>query len=380
MLRFTIATVLMSHGSLALGDCRIGDYAKCDGTTEDTIVIQQMLESCASAGRKIVFPSQRTCVTQPLNLSSHTTIVFEQGAVLRAGQNISWNRDTPGRPMVSATNVSNVTIMGQGTFDGHGDQWWDESIPHPMRPQLVGFYNASDVWLQDFTLLNSAKMHLDMYGARFRVRGIKVRSPNVISTDGIDIGVTDAHISDVDVKNGDDCIVIKRTSQNVLVENSIVSQGHGLGVGTSGNPYMRNITFRNILVNDTMDGIFFKFKGHQKGSVSDVRFENITILNARRYALGIDQQIRNLKPTGTQISITNVTFTNVSGNSLSQAGFFLCKAEYPCLGIQFDRVHIEAHVPCEFHNTYGTGSDVYPLDCVPPNGSTDAWAEQQMLV
>merc|ERR1712039_540116 len=98
-----------------------------------------------------------------------------------------------------------------------------------------------------------------------------------ISTDGIDVGVTDAHISDVDVQNGDDCIVMKRTAQNVLVENSIVSQGHGLGLGTSGNPNMRNITFRNIIVNGTMDGVFFKFKDDQDGTVDDVRFENIRI-------------------------------------------------------------------------------------------------------
>lgn len=276
--------------------------------------------------------------------------------------------------MVTGENITNVTITGKGTFDGMGHQWWADSVPHPMRPQLVGFYNASDVRLFDFLLRDAGRMHLDMYGSRFRVHGLTVRSANVISTDGLDVGVTDAHISNVDVMNGDDCIVMKRTARNVLVENSYVSQGHGLVMGTSGGVDMHNITFRNIVVNNTMDGIWIKFKDNQHGSVSDILFENITIINAQRYAVGIDTQIIQGWPPVhdpnctrcTRIPITNVTFRHVTASSQQFAGTFYCKPQYPCKQIQFDDVHITAPKGCFFNNTFGSSSEVSPASCSPP--------------
>merc|ERR1712216_10015 len=166
------------------------------------------------------------------------------------------------------------------------------------------------------------------------------------------------------------------TARNVLVENSYVSQGHGLVLGTSGNVDMHNITFRNIVVNDTMDGIWIKFKDDQKGSVSNILFENITIINAQRYGVGIDQQIiqgwppvhePNCGTKCTRIAITNVTFRKVSASSQQYAGTFFCKSAYPCRGIRFEDVHIAAPKACIFNNTYGSASNVAPPSCDPPS-------------
>ena len=222
--------------------------------------------------------------------------------------------------------------------------------------------------LSDFILLNAAR-HLGLYGARYRVTNLTVQCANVISTDGVGIGAIDAHLSGLDTTNGDDCIAIKKTAQNVLIENSVVRQGHGLVVGTTGDPNIRNITFRNILVNGTMDGCKIKFKDDQHGSISDAHFENITLVQVARYGMGIDSEIRDKKPEkgGTRVTINNIAFSSIRGSAQEAVGHFSCKTgPLARKGIVVEDVNITAPGGCFFNNTIGSGMQVYPASCVPP--------------
>ena len=54
-------------------------------------------------------------------------------------------------------------------------------------------------------------------------------------SDGIDVAATNVLIRNVDIANGDDSICIKSPSADVLVEDSVVSAGNGLVVGTAGS-------------------------------------------------------------------------------------------------------------------------------------------------
>lgn len=435
--KVAVSICIIQLSVAAATSCNIGTVARCDNITDDTAAIQAVLDTCSRDMQLIVFPGNRTCLTQPLNLSSHTAIWFEPSAVLRAGDKDTWDRTTPGRTMITAENITNVTITGHGTLDGAGAQWWhsgpqvpcmdwcdisgqcskgqtcaqltekyscdkyyqegqpyagwcdktcrvcaqlpklvqplelpsSQLSPKLLKPVLMQFHNTTDVVLSDFTLLNAARQHLGLYGARYRVSNLTVQCANVISTDGVGIGAIDAHLSGLDITNGDDCIAIKKTAQNVLIENSVVRQGHGLVVGTTGDPNIRNITFRNILVNGTMDGCKIKFKDEQHGSVSDVHFENITLVQVARYAMGIDSEIRDKKPEkgGTRVTINNITFSSIRGSAQDAAGHFSCKTgPLACKGIVVEGVNITAPRGCFFNNTFGSGVQVYPGSCVPP--------------
>jgi len=365
-----VVSIVIQLSVAASTDCNIGTVARCDNITDDTAAIQAVLDSCSRAKQLIVFPGNQTCLTQPLNLSSNTAVWFENNATLRAGDKDTWDRKTPGRTMITAEDITNVSITGHGTVDGDGAKWWGPPKVLPeFKPVLIQFLNTTDVVLSDFTLLNAARQHLGLYGARYRVTNLTVRCANVISTDGVGIGAIDAHLSGLDITNGDDCIAIKKTAQNVLIEDSVVRQGHGLVVGTTGNPDIRNITFRNILVNGTMDGCKIKFKDNQKGSVSDVHFKNITLVQVARYGMGIDQQVRNKNPEkgGTKVTINNITFSSIRGSAQEAVGHFSCKAgQLACKGIMLDEVNITAPQGCFFNNTFGSGAEVYPSSCIPP--------------
>ena len=91
------------------------------------------------------------------------------------------------------------------------------------------------------------------------------------------------HIRGADIKNGDDSICMKSPAQDVLVESSTVRQGNGFVVGTSDDADFRNITFRNCTAIGTAFGIHIKFKDQQTGSVRDITFEDINIVDPQRH-------------------------------------------------------------------------------------------------
>ena len=118
-----------------------------------------------------------------------------------------------------------------------------------------------------------------------------------------------------------------------------------------------------------MDGCKIKFKDNQHGSVSDVHFENITLVQVARYGMGIDSEIRNKKPEkgGTRVRINNITFSSIRGSAQVAAGHFSCKTgPLTCKGIVVEGVDITAPHSCFFNNTFGSGMQVYPTSCAPP--------------
>ena len=150
-------------------------------------------------------------------------------------------------------------------------------------------------------------------------------NPRWVNTDGFDIHATDVHIRGVDVTNGDDSICappllrvlsalfpchqpgqdlgllvchgagMKSPARDVIVEDSVVRQGNGLVVGTSDPVAISNISFRNCTTLATHFGCHIKFKDQQRGHVSGVVFEDISIVNPSGYAIGIDQDGQSLR-------------------------------------------------------------------------------------
>ena len=287
MMRHLIFTIYIIAACAV--DCNVvKDFgAACDGTADDSQQIQRALNECNN-GRYVIFPSDRTCLSQPLTLPSRDAwLVFEPNATLKAGS--KW---TTGQSFISASGATNVSITGPGTFDGSGAQWWTGSNKTPNRPKLLELQNCTHVWLEGFTILNPAAWSTSLSGADFGIHNISIRSPNYLiapNTDGIDLAVDGAHISNADIKNGDDSICMKSPARNILVENSTVRQGNGLVVGTSDHADFANITFRNCTAIGTLFGAHIKFKDAQVGHVDGVRFENIHIVDPWSYAIGINQ-------------------------------------------------------------------------------------------
>ena len=366
-----------SSSSRRLRECEdVRSYgAKCDSVSDDTAALQAAIDACTPQRRRVVVGSG-LCLSQPLTLRTHTELFVSHGATLKAGR--KW---LDGRPFVYAANATNVGIMGNGTIDGSGAQWW---LPHgqPGRPHLIRFDNVSHVLLENLTLLDAANHFTNLHGAHYRIYGVTMRSPPshiAPNTDGVNVKCSDVHVRGCDITNGDDSVVMKAPSQDVLVEDTIVRQGNGFVVGTADDTFehiFRNITFRHSAAKNTTFGCHIKFKGSQSGIVDGVRFENIDVWDPKHYAIGINANGQSLGQRalgaglGSNVSIANVSFVRINARA-PEAGRFTCNAgALQCHGIRLEHVHVQ--VPpgnttgCTFVNAVGQGMDVSPASCVPP--------------
>ena len=353
--------------------------AKCDSATDDTAALQAAIDACAPRRRRVVVGGGR-CLSQPLTLRTHSELLVAKGATLKAGR--KW---VDGRPFVYAANATGISIVGNGTIDGSGAQWW---LPHgqPGRPHLIRFDSVSDVLLENLTLLNPANHFTNLHGDHYRIYGVTMRSPPshiAPNTDGVNTKCSDVHVRGCDISNGDDSVVMKAPSRDVLVEDTVVRQGNGFVVGTADDTFehvFSNITFRRSVAENTTFGCHVKFKDSQSGIVDGVRFEDIEVRDPTHYAIGINANgqsstagLRAGLGLGSNVSIANVSFVRISGRA-PEAGRFTCNAgALQCRGIRLDHVHIEVppgnatHATgCTFTHAVGVGVDVSPASCVPP--------------
>ena len=292
------ATKVVGHVSHDISCSLTNEVGQCDGSANDTRVIQNMLAECCGNMLPVTILEGAICTSGPLDLPDHCVFEIQSGATLRALNRSEWPQPASGanvQNFISVQGRDNVTLSGGGVIDGQGAGWWPAKFapkPEEGRPLLLFFDATDNVVIENLTLVNAAKFHVDICGGEnYTVRYLTIRSPDyeiAPNTDGIDIAATNVHVYGCDVQNGDDSLCIKSPAHNVLVEDSVVSQGNGLVVGTANVANVSNITFRNIFANDTAFGCHIKFKPGQYGEVHDIRFENISIYQVASHSIPLN--------------------------------------------------------------------------------------------
>jgi polygalacturonase len=245
--------------------------AVSDGTTDNTAAIQTAIDRCAAHGGGVVpITGGGTYVTGPIQLRSRIFLRIDAPAVLKnttdhtqyqpafIGYPFRFANDPtvtgtgpalPGKPeaMISAVNVEDAGIFGDGTIDGSGNvpaaaatpdnpkalSWWQlaanaksltsypgfPDIPTSNglpRPWLVEFYQSRRIFIGGVLLTNSPMWDLGLrYDTDVVVDGLRVfndatdptGAPN---TDGIDlVGSHDVFLTRLDINTGDDNVAMK---------------------------------------------------------------------------------------------------------------------------------------------------------------------------
>lgn len=196
------------------------------------------------------------------------------------------------------------TSTGIGTFDGRGSNWWGfPGIGYlelgENRPRLMSLDNGKGLLFENIMFKDSPYWtfwvtHVD--GLEVRNCEIDARRDHTadhhnlielsaFNTDGFDVTGKNVWIHDCKIWNQDDCIAAKDGSENMLFER-IEASGLGLTIGSIGNSSVRNITFRDIHMKNTVKGIYSKFRGGS-GVIQDVVFENIVMDSPSQYAIWI---------------------------------------------------------------------------------------------
>jgi polygalacturonase len=302
-----------------------------DGASVNTVAIQKTIDACSAAGGgTVVVPAlgegKSTFVSGALFLKKGANLRIEKGAMLKGSTRVA---DYPviesrfegiERPvmaaLLNAIDLEGITVSGEGTIDGSGDQWLANfprggrgrgpaptsapgGSPAPasrprggggqtvltaprtgiltrtaeiplvlpggtlMKPRLVCFTNCTNSAIKNLTLQNQAIwcLHI-LYCTDFLADNLQIHEPlhRIPSSDGIDIDSSKrVRVDHTTIEANDDCISIKSGKDedgrrvNRPCEEILIVNSH-MAYGQGGVAMGSEVSgmIRNVEVRDTL--------------------------------------------------------------------------------------------------------------------------------
>lgn len=350
--------------------------AKPDGRTLDTKAINRAISACSTAGGgTVIFPAGQY-VSGSIDLLSNVTLQLEAGAVLVGSTNLedyvmekaAGSTEPTRSSLLTARNANNVAITGRGAIEGNGMFFVDpvklkvsEKLDYDkkytrqggdfMNPKygtadgpledkdrpyhLLRFFNCTNILISGITIRNSPLWTIHcLQCERVNISGIAIYSfgsgRRVPNDDGIDLSDSrDVHISDCDIENGDDSIVVLGGQRITVANCTLSSRSSAIRVGFAGAD-IRDCVFANLVIFDSNRGIAVNVRG--SNSIENVLFSDIMIqtrlMTGHWWGKGEPIQVSALpwNPKIKQIGhIKNVRFRNITAESPSGIIVYGCE-------------------------------------------------------
>jgi polygalacturonase len=352
--------------------------AKGDGATKDTVAIQKAIDTCAANGGGTVALSAGTYISAPIVLKSNTTLQLNKGTTLLGSPD---HADYPAitmfhlpdlQPLVSATNASNVAIIGEGTIDGNGESWWQEArsiegsgilgSAHP-RPKLIIFDHCKNVRVEGVTIQNSPMWQLvPYYSDNVVIRKVRILAPqHSPNTDAIDpFSSSNVVIDHVYADVGDDDVAIKSgpinspgpddPSKNITITDCTFMHGHGLSIGSELAGGAQNIRAERITFEGTDNGIRVKSNRDRGNDVGNFVFRDITMKDVKN-PIVISEYYPKVMPTADEAAqpvgrltphFHDIVLENVTATGAEVAAVIVGLPESPVAHVVLKNVNIAA--------------------------------------
>ncbi|WKT49418.1 Parallel beta-helix repeat [Fusarium oxysporum f. sp. vasinfectum] len=236
-------------------------------------------------------------------------------------------------PLISFTG-NNLLIEGAAghSIDCEGKRWWDGkgSNGGKKKPKFFSAHSLKNSNIKNLNVLNTPRHQLGrLWRSHGQLSGDSLGGHN---TDAFDVGSsTGVYISGAVVKNQDDCLAIN-SGTNITFTGGNCSGGHGLSIGSVGgrsDNTVKTVRILNSSISNSDNGVRIKTVSGATGSVSDVKYDTITLSNIAKYGIVIEQDYENGSPTGTPtagVPITDVTINKVTGTVKSSGTdvYILC--------------------------------------------------------
>jgi polygalacturonase len=311
--------------------------ADADEQKLDTARIQAAMDGCKPGMAVELKPDgeNNSFLTGPLELRSGVTLLIDEGVTLYGSRDpkvyempnpdakpgdptapivCGTTRPRPGqfgqqapipagtgprrggcRPLISASNVTNAAVMGDGTIDGRGYarllgkdfSWWEMARRAEPKDdiyfstRLIVANHADGLVLYRITLHNSPNFHVSVNGTNgFTAWGVHLLTPvdkklDARNTDGIDPGnSTNVTIAHSWIDNGDDNVAIKANVQHISVLDDHFYTGHGMSIGSeaTGDAFL---LVDGLTEDHTTSGIRIKSNVTRGGYDHDLTYRNI---------------------------------------------------------------------------------------------------------
>lgn len=355
----------------------------CRVERRDASGIQGAIDACASKGGGVAIVPPGLTVSGPIWLKDNVELHLEPGAVVRLSRvPADWTKAAPA--LVNAKGVTNVAVTGAGTFDGAAtwsyepvrradvDIAEEQANAERAGVEMKRYYRSGEVQKYLFLLQGARGVRLEgvtiknapLWNVRLqdcndvRIRAITVLSDmdKGVNSDGVDIvSSSNVTISDSTIITADDAICIKTEGMrdqvapvgpvnNVLVTNSILgSSSTPIMIGTETYADIRHVVFSNIVVRDSNK--VFGINVQDGGTVSDVRFQNVTFETNRRHwnwwgsAEVMKFVLRKRTPQSPLGRIEHITVDGVQGTARGTS-VVAGHAERPLKDIKVSNLHV----------------------------------------
>ncbi len=346
--------------------------AKPDGKTDCTAAFRGAIDAAAKAGGGRVVVPEGVFLTGAIHLKSNINLHVARGATIKFNPDPRQYPNVLTRfeglecmnysPLVYAFGQRNVAITGAGTLDGQAtcDSWWpwggkrrcsaepndqkkaraalmemaEKGVPPEkrvfgdggyLRPMFVQPYNCENVLIEGVTILNSPMYEIHPVLCRnVTVRNVTVsrHGPN---NDGCNPESSDGVLIDgCTFDTGDDCIAIKsgrnadgrriaKPSQNIVVQNCTMKDGHGgVTIGSECSGGVRNVYARNCKMDSpNLDRVLrFKNNAMRGGVIEHISMRDIDVGQVSGPAIEVDLMYEEgpngpFKPVVADIEVVN---------------------------------------------------------------------------
>lgn len=396
--------------------------AVADGVSNSTEAFKLAIDTCHKEGGGTVIVPIGSYLTGPIHLKSNVNLHLEEGAEVLFTKELSAylpvvHTSYEGvelmnySPLIYAYKQKNIAVTGKGVFNGQASNtnWWpwcgaeryghidgepqqkdghnlprlrkmnEEATPvaerlfgegYQLRPSFFQPFECENILVKGVTFTNAPfwVMH-PIKCNNVTVDGVTVKShgPN---NDGCDPEYSkNVHITNCVFDTGDDCIAIKSgrndegrrvniSSENIVVENCIMKDGHGgVVMGSEISAGVRNVYVRNCNMDSpNLDrAIRIKTNTLRGGFVENVFVKNIQVGQVKEAVLKIntyyaiyDNQEGNFIPTIKNIHLEDIEVENGGEYGILIKG----RAESPVENVTLTNVNIKgAKTPLSVENS-----------------------------
>lgn len=277
--------------------------AKGNGVNDDASAIQKAIDACSEAGGgNVVFSTNHTFISGPVELKSNINIVLEANSVWKANPDESIYKlsafgENRGEGMmwIYAKDAKNISITGKGTIHGNGVAFMGKELHDSYelkpvttfdpRPHVLTLFGVDNLTIRDITIRDGAYWTVHLIGCDGAViDGINLlNNLKIRNGDGIDLDHSkNVRISNCHITSGDDCICLKNRREyeaygschDITVTNCVMtSRSCAIKIGSENMDSIYNVVFDNCVITRSNRGL--GIQNRDEGTVTDVVFSNI---------------------------------------------------------------------------------------------------------